>query len=134
MIKSKLIVKQKENKFYLYGGFGAFLIGVFLLFDLISVKGSSGDFITVFGKLFSIGLIIFGIVYINKHSKYKQSKDAKISIENNKLIVDDKEYLLDKSYLSVRFTKSGALFNLSLWKEKDNKSVEIFKDFIFVVR
>lgn len=125
-----MLIKKKENNLYFYFGVIGFLAGFLLLFYLMSVKGSSGDFFTVFGKLFSIGLIIFGIVYFKRYEKFKQFKDVNIDIKRNEFIVEDKKYLLDNSYLTTSFTKSDNLFCVSLWIEKDNKTVEVFKNFV----
>ena len=122
-----MLIEAKEKPLYFYGGIAAVVSGVFLLYYLMTYHGAAGDFLTVFGKILSVVLIVFGVVYLVKYDRYKQAVDLLFDIREGKLFLNDMTYALENAYLTVSYTKSDELFRTSLWLEKDGTTVEIFK-------
>ena len=122
---------QKKPKSTFYIGLSSVIVGGILLYYLMTTRGDAGDFITVFGKLFAVGLIINGIYHIIKYDQYSQLEDVAFDIANNKLQFKDKTYPLDGAYLTLRYTRYKNLFRTTLWLEKDDEVVEIFKNVVF---
>ncbi len=128
-----MTIEKKEKKSYLYTGFIFLFSGILLLFYLVKARGPVGDFITVFSKLFSVIVVIYGIIYLVRYNKFYQENDVKFVIKDNTLFFDDKEYSLKNKYLTLQFNQSPnkELFNVTLNLEEDKKSQTIFKDLVF---
>lgn len=126
-------IVKKEKTVYFFLGITFVFGGLALLLYFIDTRGAAGDFITVFGKLASIVVVIVGIGYFVLYGRFYQNKNVAISIEDGVLRFEDKSYLLDGSFLTLQMktTPKKDMYQVTLFLEKNNKSQKIFERIVF---